>query len=157
MQCPQCKTFLTSITVKSRTVACLWLVARFQIFRRLMKGKFYAYVVWPLTKNVQTWIVDRSTARDFMVYWNPVICWHSISYSMKTTSVSCCQFFPIWIIIVLFFEIWEISRNKLKKHSLIAALIKSPWWKMLSFLCLYNIKKLVKLQYVIIYYGEMKS
>ena len=26
------------------------------------------------------------------------------------------------------------------RHSLIAALIKSPWWKMLSFLCLYKIK-----------------
>ena len=39
--------------------------------------------------------------------------------------------------------LWWIS------HSLIAALIKSPWWKMLSLLCLYNIKKLVKLQYVI--------
>ena len=25
-------------------------------------------------------------------------------------------------------------------HSLIAALIKSPWWKILSFLCLYKIK-----------------
>ena len=34
-------------------------------------------------------------------------------------------------------------------HSLIAALIKSPWWKMLSLLCLYNVKKLVKIQYVI--------
>ena len=33
-------------------------------------------------------------------------------------SVSKSQYFlPIWIIIVLFFEIWEISRNKLKKHS----------------------------------------
>ena len=26
------------------------------------------------------------------------------------------NFFPIWIIIVLFFDIWETSRNKLKKH-----------------------------------------
>ena len=43
------------------------LVARFQIFRRLIKGKFDAYVLWPLAKKVQNWIVDRSTARDFTV------------------------------------------------------------------------------------------
>jgi hypothetical protein len=39
----------------------------FQIFRRLMKGKFDAYVLWPLAKKFQNWIVDRSTARDFTV------------------------------------------------------------------------------------------
>ena len=32
-----------------------------------MKGKFDAYVLWPLAKRVQNWIVDRSTARNFMV------------------------------------------------------------------------------------------
>ena len=30
-----------------------------------MKGKFDAYVLWPLAKKFQNWIVDRSTARDF--------------------------------------------------------------------------------------------
>ena len=44
------------------------LVAQFQIFRRLMKEKFDAYVLWPLAKRFQNWIVDRSTARDFTVY-----------------------------------------------------------------------------------------
>ena len=39
------------------------LVAHFQIFRRLMKGKFDAYVLF------QNWIVDQSTAHDFMVYF----------------------------------------------------------------------------------------
>ena len=54
------------------------LVAQFQIFRRLMKGKFDAYILWPLAKKFQTWIVDRSTARDFTVFntdfniWGPV-------------------------------------------------------------------------------------
>ena len=43
------------------------LVAHFQISRRLMKGKFDAYVLWPLAKKFQNWIVDRSTARDFTV------------------------------------------------------------------------------------------
>ena len=44
------------------------LVAPFQIFRRLMKVKFDAYVLSPLAKKSQNWIVDRSTARDFTVY-----------------------------------------------------------------------------------------
>ena len=33
-----------------------------------MKGKFEAYVLRPLAKRVQNWIVDQSTARDFTVY-----------------------------------------------------------------------------------------
>ena len=32
-----------------------------------MKGKFDAYVLWPLAKKSQNWIVDRSAARDFTV------------------------------------------------------------------------------------------
>ena len=32
-----------------------------------MKGKFDAYVLWPLDQKVQNWIVDRSTAWDFTV------------------------------------------------------------------------------------------
>ena len=41
------------------------LVAHFQIFRLFMKGKFDAYVLWPLSQRVQNWTKDRSTARDF--------------------------------------------------------------------------------------------
>ena len=33
-----------------------------------MKGKFDAYVLWPLAQKFQNWMVDRSTARDFTVY-----------------------------------------------------------------------------------------
>ena len=43
------------------------LVAHFLIFWRLMKGKFDDYVLWPLAKKFQNWIVDRSTARNFPV------------------------------------------------------------------------------------------
>ena len=32
-----------------------------------MKWKFDAYVLWPLAKRVQNWIVDWSTARDFTI------------------------------------------------------------------------------------------
>ena len=46
------------------------LVAHFQTFRRLMKRKFDAYVLWPLAKKFQNWIVDGSTARDFTVYFS---------------------------------------------------------------------------------------
>ena len=47
-----------------------------------MKGKFDAYVLWPLAKSFQNWIVYRSTARHFTVHYleknhfeigNPVI------------------------------------------------------------------------------------
>ena len=38
------------------------LVAHPRIFRLLMKWKFDAYVLWPLVKRVQNWIVDKSTA-----------------------------------------------------------------------------------------------
>ena len=44
-----------------------WLVAHQRIFRLFMKGNFDAYVLWPLDKMVQNWIVDRSTARNFLV------------------------------------------------------------------------------------------
>ena len=45
-----------------------WLVAHPRIFRLFMKGKFEAYVLWPLGKRVQNWIVAPSTASDFMLY-----------------------------------------------------------------------------------------
>ena len=44
------------------------LVANFHIFRLFMKGNFEGYVLWPLDKMVQNWIVDRSTACDFTVF-----------------------------------------------------------------------------------------
>ena len=34
------------------------LVAHFHIFRLFMKGNFDGYVLWPLDKMVQNWIVD---------------------------------------------------------------------------------------------------
>ena len=66
------------------------LVAHFQIFRRLMKGKFDAYVLWPLAKKFQNWIVDRSTARDFTVYeiMNKNILYINSSNSRSTTEVT---------------------------------------------------------------------
>ena len=43
------------------------LIAHPRIFRLFMKGNFDAYVMWPLDKMVQNWVVDRSTAREFTV------------------------------------------------------------------------------------------
>ena len=45
-----------------------WLVALPKIFRKLIKEKFDAYVLWPLAKKFQNWIVDRSTAHDFAIH-----------------------------------------------------------------------------------------
>ena len=47
-----------------------WLVAHLRIFRLFMKGKFDAYVLRPLAKLIQNWIINQSTARDFTV-----LCW----------------------------------------------------------------------------------
>ena len=44
------------------------IVAHSRIFRLFMKGKFDAYVLWPLAKRVQNWMVGRSTAPDFTVF-----------------------------------------------------------------------------------------
>ena len=44
------------------------LVAHLKIFGLFIQGKFDAYVLWPLAKQVQNWIVDQSTAPDFTVY-----------------------------------------------------------------------------------------
>ena len=43
------------------------LVTHFQIFRRLMKGKFDSYALWPLAKKFRNWKVDWPTTCDFMV------------------------------------------------------------------------------------------
>ena len=37
-----------------------WLVARLRIFRLFMKGKFDAYIMWPLDKKIQNFL---------LVYW----------------------------------------------------------------------------------------
>ena len=50
-----------------------WLVALPRIFRMLMNGIFDAYVLWPLAKKFQNWIVDRSTACDFTVPIRPLL------------------------------------------------------------------------------------
>ena len=59
------------------------LVARFQIFRRLMKGIFDPYVLWPLAKKFQTWIVDRSNSCDFTVFKG--------NFWISGSSASCSQ------------------------------------------------------------------
>ena len=45
-----------------------WFVAHLRIFRLLMKGKFDAYVLWPLSTRVQNWTVDGSSACNFTVF-----------------------------------------------------------------------------------------
>ena len=65
------------------------LVAHLAIFRLFMKGKFDAYVLWPLAKRVQNWIVDRSTTRDFtVVHCTEVRCSSFPSGRFTITTVS---------------------------------------------------------------------
>ena len=49
---------LTFIYRKVPSSSMSRLVVHFQIFRRLMKGKFDAYVLWPLAKKLQNWTVQ---------------------------------------------------------------------------------------------------
>ena len=51
-----------------------------------MKGKFDAYVLWPLAKMFQNWIVDRSTARDFTVF-DDQFSWDSQKGRDRKTSI----------------------------------------------------------------------
>ena len=44
-----------------------------------MNGKFDAYVVWPLAKKFQNWIVDWSTARNYMVFNFAIMCYFHFS------------------------------------------------------------------------------
>ena len=66
--------FITACPSRFSDVRHLWwptsrLVAHPMIFRLLMKGKFDAYVFWPLAKRVQKWIIARPTVRDYSVFY----------------------------------------------------------------------------------------
>ena len=71
--------FLASPNIQSKyrrvaTSRLSQLVAHSRIFRLFIKRKFDAYVLWPLAKIVQNWIVDRPTASNFTVpYEAPIL------------------------------------------------------------------------------------
>ena len=67
-----------------------WLVAHFHIFRLFMKGNFDDYVLWPLDKMVQNWIVDLSTARNFTVhiFFKPRKVWAKLCQFLHTVELS---------------------------------------------------------------------
>ena len=77
------RSYFTYRKVPSSSLSCL--VAQFQVFRRLMKGKFDAYVLWPLGKKFQNWKVDRSTAPDFTVGVSLKQFWFHASLSCRIT------------------------------------------------------------------------
>ena len=89
------------------------LVAHFQIFRRRMKGKFDAYVLGPLAKKFQNWIVDQSTTHDFMVNWKSVrsqsgVVWTSSTESRSKLSTGTSQELVRSLIVTKFGElIWK--------------------------------------------------
>ena len=74
------------------------LVAHFWIFRLFMKGKFDAYVLWPLAKTVQNWIVDRSTAPDFTVCKTSVLQNFEKSAKKQNCSFGTCYHPATWVL-----------------------------------------------------------
>ena len=54
-----------------------------------MKGKFDPYVLWPLAKKVQNWIVDWSTARDFMVFNKWIYKPQNFTYRISAETILC--------------------------------------------------------------------
>ena len=53
-----------------------------------MKGKFDAYVLWPLANKLQDWIVDRSNACDFTVCTMKI---YGSYLQMQTIILDCLQ------------------------------------------------------------------
>ena len=90
-----------------------WLAAHSRIFKLFMTGKFDAYVLWPLAKRVQSWIVDRSTARDFTV----AILYLTILHELNGTSIDnfVVWSFPVFLSSVFatyaWHEFWTCSHN----------------------------------------------
>ena len=82
LRIPYCK-------VASRSMS--WLVAHPSIFRMFTKGKIDAYVLWPLAKSFQNWIVDWSTARDLTVYCYNVVRYESVPLKRLLTQSSDCS------------------------------------------------------------------
>ena len=93
----------------------------FQIFRRLMKGNFDAYVLWPLTKKFQNWIVDWSTARDFTVVIDSMGTFFIIKMSLKPNSL------PNMNNIFVAFESSQVGEQfeKLKKKKKVSVMMQN--------------------------------
>ena len=87
-----------------------WLVAHQRIFRLFMKGNFDAYVLRPLDKMVQNWIVDRSTACNFTVdsLGKITLWWHDLSNKFFLWSVQYSAVLPSWF---FFFQIMLTPRK----------------------------------------------
>ena len=86
-----------------------WLVAHPSIFRMFMKGTFDAYVLWLLVNIFQNWIVDRSTACIFTVfffslYFRNGSCWDSLPDELNMNGkVRRCQLDKLW---------WKMNQTK---------------------------------------------
>ena len=85
------------------------LVAHLRVFRLLMKGRFDAYVLWPLTKRFKNWIVDRSSARDYTVCEIEVGCNHNPAY-LVGIGLKECNLLLVCTILILTFK-WSKHGN----------------------------------------------
>ena len=116
-----------------------------------MKGKFDAYVLWPLAKKFLNWIVDRSTARNFTVYifmfsllvlhFHLIYCLHSLEFEREmrwctlsrfpTSQDSDTKAQSILMQLVVLF-LWDWMRSS----RLFYGLSLTSSWTILNYFCL---------------------
>ena len=117
------------------------LVNSTMIFRLFINVKLYAYVLWPLAKRVQNWIVDQSTARDFTVLMHLIVS-NVLSYK-RNQSIN-------WKVQKIFFcRKFTLCRNKQQK------LIKSSF-RIIRFIALKGTASQPKLAYYHLLHSELR-
>ena len=57
---------ITLLSLEYRRLSLL-VCSTFSYFQTVYEGEIWCLCMWPLNQRVQNWIVDQSTARDFMV------------------------------------------------------------------------------------------
>ena len=97
------------------------LLAHPRIFRLFMKRNFDAYVLWPLDKLVQNWIVDKSTARNFTVCILCQFLWGASCFE--------CNIHHYWSKMI-----WHLRRGS-NHHSLDTNFRAGVFFKIVSYFC----------------------
>ena len=69
---PNCQFVIFVYCKFTNTVRLGAVVVHSKIFKLFMKGKLDTYVLWPLAKIIQNWIVDQPTACNFTV-WDSIL------------------------------------------------------------------------------------
>ena len=111
-----------------------------RIFKRLMKGKFDAYVLLPFTEKFWNWIVDGSTACDFTVdhvqtiftgqqFVKPYLCvtkWRRTVCLSKESTLHVCLYFSTQKFLCL--KSWcSVAIRFFATSSLVCSSRFTPW------------------------------